>query len=113
MRLLLLTTAILIAAVAAAQERAAAALSSATRSAAVNVSQAQAAIDRAAAANKYVFLFFWKEKGPPTDKAWAAFQPAMAKVADTAQAVSIRITDPAEKKLVDKYGVSRARCHLC
>jgi hypothetical protein len=73
-----------------------------------SVSPAQAAIDRAAAANKYVFLFFWKEKGPATDKAWAVFQPAMAKMADTAQAVSIRVTDPAEKKLVDKYAVSHA-----
>ncbi len=107
MRLPYLTIAILIAAaVAAAQDRAAAAPSSATRSSAVNVSPAQAAIDRAAAANRYIFLFFWKGKGPPTEKAWAAFQSAMAKLADTAQAVSVRITDPAEKKLVDKYGVS-------
>ncbi len=110
MRLLYLTIAVLLgAAVAAAQDRAATATSSATaRSAAVNTSPAQAAIDRAAAANKYVFLFFWKEKGPPTDQARAAFQPAMTKVADKARAVAIRVTNPAEKKLVDKYDVSRA-----
>ncbi|MFZ1935567.1 MAG: hypothetical protein WCB27_10080 [Thermoguttaceae bacterium] len=106
MRLPYLTIAILIAAAVAAQGRAATAPTGAGRSAAVNVSRAQAAIDRAAAANKYVFLFFWKEKGPATEKAWAALQPAIAKVADTARAVSIRVTDPAEKKLVDKYGVS-------
>jgi len=104
-----LTIAILmVTTVAAAQDRAATAPAATARSAAVNVSPAQAAIDRAAAANKYVFLFFWKEKSPPTDKAWAAFQPAMAKVADMAQAVAIQVTNPAEKKLVDKYGVSRA-----
>ena len=104
-----LTIAILIgAAVAAAQDRTARAPAATARSAAVSVSPAQAAIDRAAAANKYVFLFFWKEKGPSTDEAWAAFQPAMAKVADKAQAVAIRVTNPAEKKLVDKYDVSRA-----
>ena len=91
-----------------AQDRVATVPSTTGQSAAVSVSPAQVAIDRAAAANKYVFLFFWKEKGPPADKAWAAFQPAMAKVAAMAQAVAIRVTNPAEKKLVDKYGVSGA-----
>ena len=32
----------------------------------------------------------------------------MAKLADSAEVVSIQITDPAEKQIVDKYGVSRA-----
>ena len=72
------------------------------------VSQAQSAIDRAVAANKYTFLFFWKEKGPQTDKAWGIVQPAIAKMAKKAEVVSIRITDPTEKKIVDKYGASRA-----
>ena len=90
------------AAIATAQDRAAPAPSAA------NASQAQAAIDRAAAANKYVFLFFWKEKGPQTDKALGIFQPAAAKMADKADVVSIQITDPAEKKVVADYDVSRA-----
>ena len=63
-------------------------------------------MDRAAAAQKYVFLFFWKEKNPQTDKAWSVLQPAVAKMADSAEVVSIQITDPAEKQIVDKYGVS-------
>jgi hypothetical protein len=109
MKLLYLTTAILIgAAVAAAEDRGATAPSATGRSAAVNTSPAQAAIDRAAAANKYVFLFFWKEKGSQTDQAWAAFQSAMAKVGDRAGAVSIWVADPAAKKLVDKYGARGA-----
>jgi len=76
--------------------------------AAAKVSPGQAAIDRAAAANKYVFIFFWKEKNSQTDKAWSVLQPAAAKLADSADVVSIRITDPAEKQVVDKYGVTRA-----
>ena len=76
--------------------------------AAANVSQAQAAMDRAAAAQKYVFLFFWKDKNPQTDKAWSVLQPAVAKLADSAEVVSIQITDPAEKQIVDQYDVSRA-----
>ena len=106
MRLFHSTIAVLIcflgAAIATAQDRAAPAPSD------VGASQAQAAIDRAAAANKYVFLFFWKDKSPQLDKAWGVLEPAVAKMADVADFVSIRITNPAEKKIVDKYDVSRA-----
>lgn len=72
------------------------------------VSQGQAVMDRAAAAQKYVFLFFWKDKNPQTDKAWSTFEPAAAKLADSAEVASIQITNPAEKKIVDKYGLTRA-----
>lgn len=75
---------------------------------AAGASQGQAVIDRAAAAQKYVFLFFWKEKNPQTDKAWNILQPAMANMADTAEVASIQATDPAEKQIVDKYSVSRS-----
>ena len=81
---------------------------SATGQAAANVSQAQAPIDRAAAAQKYVFLFFWRDKNPLTDKAWSVFQPAATRLADWAEVVSIQTTDPAEKRVVDKFDVSRA-----
>jgi hypothetical protein len=111
MRLFHSTIAILICllsvAVATAQDRAAP-LPSGTDQSAVNVSQTQDTIDRAAAANRYVFLFFWKDKSPQLDKAWGSFEPAVAKMADAADFISIRITNPAEKKIVDKYGVSRA-----
>jgi len=75
---------------------------------ATGVSPAQAAIDRAAAANKYVFLFCWKEKDQATEKAWGVFQPAAAKLADSVDVVSIRIADAAEKNIVEKYGLARA-----
>lgn len=79
-----------------------------TQAVAANISQAQASIDRAAAAQKYVFLFFWKDKTPQTDKAWSVLQPAVANMADSAEVVSIQITDSAEKQVVDRYGVDRA-----
>jgi len=111
MRLFHLTIAVLICslmfAVATAQDRAAT-TPSGTDPSAANVSPTQDAIDRAAAANRYVFLFFWKEDSPQTDKAWGVLKPAIAKMADAADFVSIRVTNPAEKKIVDKYGVSRA-----
>ena len=77
------------------------------QAAAANVGQGQAAIDRAAAAHKYVFLFFWKEKNQQTDTAWSSVQPAAATMADSAEVVSIQATDPAEKQVVDRYSVSR------
>jgi hypothetical protein len=87
---------------------AAGAASTSGQSTVANASQAQAAIDRAAKANKYVFLFFWKDKGPQTDKAWRVLQPAIAKLPDSADVVAIQITNPAEKKIVDNYSVTRA-----
>jgi hypothetical protein len=116
MKLFLPTITILICAlgatIATAQDRASTARSSTdkTDKSATNASQAQAAIDRAAAANKYVFLFFWKEDNPQTGKAKNIVEPAVAKMSDKADFVSMRINDPnpAEKKLVDKYGVNGA-----
>ena len=65
-------------------------------------------MDRAAAAQKYNFLFFWKEKNSQTDTSWNILQSAVANMADSAEVASIQITDPTEKKIVDKYGVTRA-----
>jgi hypothetical protein len=76
--------------------------------AAPSVSPGQAAIDRAVAANKYVFLFFWKEKDQKTDKTYADFASAAAKLTNLAEVVSIQITNPAEKKVVDRFSVTRA-----
>lgn len=75
---------------------------------AANASKAQAAMDRAAASGKYALLFFWRDRSPQTDAAWRVFEPAAAKVAKSADVISVQIADPAEKRLVDRYGVSRA-----
>jgi len=95
------------AAMATAQDRNAG-WSSAAGQAAANVSQAQAAMDQAAAAGKYAFLFFWREKNPQTDRAWSVLQSAAANMANSAEVVSIQVTNPAEKQIVAKYDVSRA-----
>jgi len=71
-------------------------------------SKGTAAIQHAAAADKYLFVFFWKEKSQQTDAMWNAFQPAMNKVADRAEAVAINVSDPAEKAMVAKFGIDRS-----
>ena len=72
------------------------------------VSEGQAAIDKTLAAGKYAFIFFQKEKNQQTDKALSVLQPALAKLADKAENVTIRITDAKEKAVVDRYGVSHS-----
>jgi hypothetical protein len=72
------------------------------------VSPAQAVIDKAAKANKYVFIFCWKTQDQKTSAAKAEFDQAAAKLAELADVVSIQINDDAEKKIVQKHGLIRA-----
>jgi hypothetical protein len=90
------------------QDRVARTPTGASQAAANNPSQAQAAMAQAAAANKYTIIFFWKDKNQQTDKAWGLLQPAVAKMADQAEVVSIQTTDSAEKAIVDRFGASRS-----
>ena len=68
----------------------------------------QAALEQAAAANKFAFVFFWKDRSPQTDKAWATLQPLAAKMADAAVVAAVQVSDPKEKQLVTHYGLDRA-----
>jgi hypothetical protein len=71
-------------------------------------SKGMAAIQHAAAAEKYLFVFFWKEQGRQTDAMWSVFQSAMSKVADRAESVAVNVSDPVEKPIVARFGVDRA-----
>jgi hypothetical protein len=71
-------------------------------------SKGMAAIQRAAAADRYLFVFFWKERSQQTSAMWSAFQPVMSKVADNAESVVVNVSDPAERPIVEKFGIDRA-----
>jgi len=71
-------------------------------------SKGMAAIQQAAGADKYLFVFFWKEKSQQTSALWSIFQSAMSKVADRAESVAINVSDPAEKTMVAKFGIDRS-----
>ena len=71
-------------------------------------SSAQAAAQQAAGANKFVFLFFYRQPNQQVNDAWGVFQPAAAKLGEAAAAVPVNVSDAAEKAMVDQYGVSRA-----
>ncbi|MHB0956241.1 MAG: hypothetical protein ACYC0X_07670 [Pirellulaceae bacterium] len=72
------------------------------------VSLGAAAIEQAAAAQKYIFVLFWKEKNQQTDRTWSVLQPAAAKMANWAEITAVQVTDPAEQELVARYDLSRA-----
>ena len=75
---------------------------------AVGASQGQAAIDRAAAGGKYLFVFFWKENDEQAQKMFGVFQSGMQSLADSAEGIGLQITDPNEQAIVERFGVSRA-----
>jgi hypothetical protein len=80
----------------------------AARTTPVSTSKGLAAIDTAARNGKHLFILFWKENDEQSRKMNGVFQAAMSKWAQSADSASIQITDPNEKPIVDKFGLSRA-----
>jgi hypothetical protein len=71
-------------------------------------SAAAAQLERAASAQKFAFVFFWKEQTPQTDKAWAVLQAAAGQMPGSMDVVAVHTADPAEKAVVERFGASRA-----
>jgi len=69
---------------------------------------AMEAVRQAAEAKKYAFAFFWKEQGEETAAMRKVFDAAMQKAADRARPVVVRVDDPGEKQIVEKYDLLRA-----
>lgn len=65
---------------------------------------------RAAAAkeNKYTFIMFWKNQDDATKAMWNTLQQNLSGKNDTTTFVAVNTSDPAEAKIVEEYGVSRA-----
>jgi hypothetical protein len=66
------------------------------------------ALSQAAADNKYLFAFFWKSDNDQTAAMKKVFEDATVKVADRAMAVTVRVSDSAERGIVKKYDLERA-----
>jgi hypothetical protein len=73
-----------------------------------STSKGLAAIDTAARDGKYLFVFFWKANDEQSRSMHGVFQSAMSKWAESANSIGVQITDPDEKPVVDRLGVSRA-----
>jgi hypothetical protein len=67
-----------------------------------------AAIQEAADADKYLFVFFSKSADDQTLAMRKVFDAAVQKTADRASGIGVDITDPAEKEIVDKFDLQRA-----
>ncbi len=66
------------------------------------------ALERAAADNKYLFVFFSKSNDGQTTAMKKVFDEATAKVADCALSVAVNVADPAERDIVRKFELDRA-----
>jgi hypothetical protein len=73
-----------------------------------DTNKGMAALQRASAGNRYLFVFFHNTMDQTTDALWGVFQAAMAKAGPRADSLSINILDANEKPIVDHFGVSRA-----
>jgi len=71
-------------------------------------SRSASVMEKAAAADKYVFMFFYADGSEPTEAARGRFRTVMGKVADRAVPLEVDITDPAEQQVVSDFDVSRA-----
>lgn len=76
--------------------------------AATSASKGLTALESAARADKYLFLFFWRDQNSQTDAMWEALQSAMARHGSRAESMAVRVSDPAEQAVVSKFGVDRA-----
>lgn len=71
-------------------------------------SAGQAAIADAARTNRYVFILFARADDAATQAVRQTLQAALARRGAQATSLEVRVTDPAEKPMVEQYGVSRA-----
>jgi hypothetical protein len=68
-----------------------------------------AALQRAIAANRYLFVFFNAGQNEQTDAMWKVFQSAMAKTGGRAEQAAVNVADPLEQEIVHRFaGVDRA-----
>ena len=66
------------------------------------------ALHKAAAANKYLFAFFWKAEDESTRARRKVFDAAVTQIAERADAVAVNVTAKAETQIVEKFGLDRA-----
>ncbi len=66
------------------------------------------AMEQASKDKKYLFVFFWKNDDDQTTAMRKVFEEATAKVADRAQTIMVKVTDPADAGIVEEFGVDRA-----
>lgn len=64
-------------------------------------------IERSAKENKHLFIFFYKDASERTLGAQKIFDQTMQKLGSQANSAKVKITDPSEKGVVDKFDLKR------
>jgi len=73
-----------------------------------NTASPSEALRNAAAHGKYAFIFFYRSDDERTQQMRKVFDAALGNLADRAEPVTVRVTDPAEKPIVNKFKVGDA-----
>jgi hypothetical protein len=66
------------------------------------------AIERAAEAGKYTFVFFYSDESEKTESARSSFRKTVSRVTEQAVPLEVDTSNPAERPIVDRFNVSRA-----
>lgn len=67
-----------------------------------------AAREEAAEEDKYLFALFTKTDDANTKDMRSVFEDAMAEVVDRAKSVAVNVNDPAEREIIQEYGLEHA-----
>jgi len=65
-------------------------------------------LEKAAGADKYAFLFFFKTDDKQTQAMRTLFDTTLKELSDRADAAVVDMSNPAEHEIVEKYGLDRA-----
>ena len=65
------------------------------------------AIQNAAAENKHLYIFFYRDQNDKTANLQKVFDQALQKLSDQAKFVKIKSNDPSEKALADRFNLKR------
>jgi len=71
-------------------------------------SKGMAAVERAAKAKKYLFIFFYSDDAEQTASMRSVFDKAVGNLPGKPARVEVKVTDPAEAEIIDKYSVRGA-----
>jgi hypothetical protein len=70
--------------------------------------QGMPAVEQASQENKHLFIFFYKDQNDRTLRSQELFDQVMQKVGDRANFVKVKINDPSEKQIIDKFNLKRS-----
>ncbi len=65
-------------------------------------------LKKAAEADKYAFLFFFKTNDSQTQSMRTLFDTTLAELSDRADAAAVDVSNPSEREIVEQFGLDRA-----